>query len=464
MKQILKLKIEKMAMGGLGIAYAEGKAIFVPYTAIGDIVDIDITVEKKDYAYGKVKKYISYSDLRVEVKCPSFAAEIPCGGCDWLMLKYSEQLKQKNQLLLELFSPFIDKALIYFPAPAPQIKHYRNKVFMPVGKNIQTGKITFGMYARYSHQIVEHITCENHPPIFDQLANSLMEFCLKAKVEPYNEIEHRGQLRYIGFRGNSEGSQILVILVTLSGKLPFTNLLVKKLTSEFPAVKGIIQNINRQKGNVILGNETKLLYGSENLDDNLCGLKFRVNYRSFWQINTRTMEMIIFFLQDFVHPKDVIVDAYCGIGAIGLSLAAKVKRVILLEEFPPAIEDARLNAVSNKIQNVSFRTGKVEDNLTEVLEKEKPDVLIMDPPRSGVQQKALEAIIQAQVKQILYLNCSPMTLARDLNTLLAGEEYKVVFLQPFDMFPNTWHIECLAYLQQKDYYIRNGKKIQQGKR
>ncbi|OQC06201.1 MAG: 23S rRNA (uracil-C(5))-methyltransferase RlmCD [Candidatus Cloacimonetes bacterium ADurb.Bin089] len=464
MKQILKLKIEKMAMGGLGIAYAEGKAIFVPYTAIGDIVDIDITVEKKDYAYGKVKKYISYSDLRVEVKCPSFAAEIPCGGCDWLMLKYSEQLKQKNQLLLELFSPFIDKALIYFPAPAPQIKHYRNKVFMPVGKNIQTGKITFGMYARYSHQIVEHITCENHPPIFDQLANSLMEFCLKAKVEPYNEIEHRGQLRYIGFRGNSEGSQILVILVTLSGKLPFTNLLVKKLTSEFPAVKGIIQNINRQKGNVILGNETKLLYGSENLDDNLCGLKFRVNYRSFWQINTRTMEMIIFFLQDFVHPKDVIVDAYCGIGAIGLSLAAKVKRVILLEEFPPAIEDARLNAVSNKIQNVSFRTGKVEDNLTEVLEKEKPDVLIMDPPRSGVQQKALEAIIQAQVKQILYLSCSPMTLARDLNTLLAGEEYKVVFLQPFDMFPNTWHIECLAYLQQKDYYIRNGKKIPQGKR
>jgi len=464
LKQILKLKIEKMAMGGLGIAYAEGKAIFVPYTAIGDIVDIDITVEKKDYAYGKVKKYISYSDLRVEVKCPSFAAEIPCGGCDWLMLKYSEQLKQKNQLLLELFSPFIDKALIYFPAPAPQIKHYRNKVFMPVGKNIQTGKITFGMYARYSHQIVEHITCENHPPIFDQLANSLMEFCLKAKVEPYNEIEHRGQLRYIGFRGNSEGSQILVILVTLSGKLPFTNLLVKKLTSEFPAVKGIIQNINRQKGNVILGNETKLLYGSENLDDNLCGLKFRVNYRSFWQINTRTMEMIIFFLQDFVHPKDVIVDAYCGIGAIGLSLAAKVKRVILLEEFPLAIEDARLNAVSNKIQNVSFRTGKVEDNLTEVLEKEKPDVLIMDPPRSGVQQKALEAIIQAQVKQILYLSCSPMTLARDLNTLLAGEEYKVVFLQPFDMFPNTWHIECLAYLQQKDYYIRNGKKIPQGKR
>ncbi len=464
MKQILKLKIEKMAMGGLGIAYAEGKAIFVPYTAIGDIVDIDITVEKKDYAYGKVKKYISYSDLRVEVKCPSFAAEIPCGGCDWLMLKYSEQLKQKNQLLLELFSPFIDKALIYFPAPAPQIKHYRNKVFMPVGKNIQTGKITFGMYARYSHQIVEHITCENHPPIFDQLANSLMEFCLKAKVEPYNEIEHRGQLRYIGFRGNSEGSQILVILVTLSGKLPFTNLLVKKLTSEFPAVKGIIQNINRQKGNVILGNETKLLYGSENLDDNLCGLKFRVNYRSFWQINTRTMEMIIFFLQDFVHPKDVIVDAYCGIGAIGLSLATKVKCVILLEEFPTAIEDARLNAVSNKIQNVSFRTGKVEDNLTEVLEKEKPDVLIMDPPRSGVQQKALEAIIQAQVKQILYLSCSPMTLARDLNTLLAGEEYKVVFLQPFDMFPNTWHIECLAYLQQKDYYIRNGKKIPQGKR
>lgn len=453
MKQILNLKIEKMAMGGFGIAYAEGKAIFVPCTAVGDIVDIDITVEKKDYAYGKVKKYISCSDSRVEVKCPSFVAEIPCGGCDWLMLKYSEQLKQKNQLLLELFSPFIDKALIYFPAPSPQIKHYRNKVFMPVGKNIQTGKITFGMYARFSHQIVEHITCENHPPIFDQLANSLMEFCLKAKVEPYNEIEHRGQLRYIGFRCNSDGSQILVILVTLSGKLPFTNLLVKKLTTEFSPIKGIIQNINRQKGNVILGKETKLLYGSENLYDNLCGLKFRVNYRSFWQINTGTMEMIIFFLQDFVKSKDVILDAYCGIGAIGLSLADKVQRVILLEEFPQAIEDAKENAALNKIKNVSFITGKVEDHLADILKKEKPDTIILDPPRSGIQQNALEAIMQAEVKQIIYLSCAPMTLARDLNTLLSGEKYKVVFLQPFDMFPNTWHIECLAVLKHKDYYI-----------
>jgi len=450
LKHILNLKIEKMAMGGFGIAYAEKKAIFIPGTAVGDIVDIDITVEKKDYAYGKVVKYISYSDSRVEVKCPSFTAEIPCGGCDWLMLKYSEQLKQKNQLLLELFSPFIDKALIYFPAPSPQIKHYRNKVFMPVGKNIQTGKITFGMYARFSHQIVEHITCENHPPIFDQLANSLMEFCLKAKVEPYNEIEHRGQLRYIGFRCNSDGGQILVILVTLSGKLPFTNLLVKKLTTEFSPIKGIIQNINRQKGNVILGKETKLLYGSENLYDNLCGLKFRVNYRSFWQINTGTMEMIIFFLQDFVNIKDVILDAYCGIGAIGLSLADKVQRVILLEELPQAIEDAKENAVLNKLKNVSFITGKVEDHLADILKKEKPDTIILDPPRSGIPQNALEAIIQAEVKQIIYLSCAPMTLARDLNTLLSGEKYKVVFLQPFDMFPNTWHIECLAVLKYND--------------
>lgn len=453
MKHILNLEIEKMAMGGFGIAYAEGKAIFVPYTAVGDVVDIDITIEKKDYAYGKVTKYISYSDSRVEVQCSSFAAEIPCGGCDWLMLKYSEQLKQKNQLLLELFSPFIDKDVIYFPAPSPQIKHYRNKVFMPVGKNYQTGKITYGMFARFSHQIVEHDTCENHPPIFDQLANSLMEFCLKAKVEPYNEIEHKGQLRHIGFRCNSDGSQILVILVTLSGKLPFTNLLVKKLTTEFPQIKGIIQNINRQKGNVILGNETKLLYGSENLYDNLCGLKFRINYRSFWQINTGTMEMIISFLQDFVNSNDVILDAYCGIGAIGLSLADKVKRVILLEEFPQAIEDAKENAVLNGLNNVSFVIGKVEDNLSAVLIKEKPDTIIMDPPRSGVQQNALEAIIQAEVKQIIYLSCAPMTLARDLNTLIAGEKYKVVFLQPFDMFPNTWHIECLAVLKHNDYNI-----------
>ena len=464
MKEIPRLKIEKLAMGGYGIGYFAGKAIFIPYTAAGDEIKAEITYESKDYAYGRVKEFLVYSANRIDANCQAFNAKIPCGGCDWLMFSYETQLQQKQQLLLELFRPFIDEGLILYPVASVKITNYRNKVYMPVGKDFRTGKIYYGMYARFSHQIVKHDYCINHIAIFDNIAWSIIEFCNKTGVEPYNEKNHSGQLRHIGFRCNNSENQILVILVTLSRKFPFSKLLVKKLTDEFPSITGIIQNINREKGNVILGEETKLLFGQDFLIDKTGDLEFQINYRSFWQINQGTMQNILACLEKVVNSQDVIVDAYCGIGAIGLNLAAKAKQVILLEEFPSAIEDAQLNAVRNKIQNVSFVTGKVEDNLAEVLANEKPDVIIMDPPRSGVQQKALEAIIQAQVKQILYLSCSPMTLARDLNTLLAGEEYKVVFLQPFDMFPNTWHIECLAYLQQKDYYIRNGKKIQQGKR
>lgn len=450
MKQILRLKIEKMAMGGYGIAYSEGKAIFVPYTVPGDEVEIVITHQSKDYAFGKVISIISAAETRREVNCASFATETPCGGCDWLMLQYPEQLQYKYQLIKEVFLPFVEEDKILPGVASPKVKHYRNKVFMPVSENRQSGKISYGFYERFSHRIVEHQSCENHPPIFDLLVKAIMEFCLKAEVKPYNENKHQGQLRHIGLRCNSDNSQILVILVTLSSRFPFTQLLVKKLTGDFPQIKGIIQNINRQKGNVILGDETKLLYGSENITDNLGGINFRLNYRSFWQINTGTMELIIQKIRSFVHKEVVVLDAYCGIGTIGISLAAQVKKVILLEELPAAIEDAKENAVLNNVHNAIFSSGKVEDELETILKEEPVTTLILDPPRGGVPKKVWETILQANIKQIIYLSCYPMTLARDVKILLANETYTVESIQPFDMFPNTWHIECLALLKHND--------------
>lgn len=435
-------------MGGFGIAFHEKKAVFVPYTAIGDMVDVNVTFDRKDHCFAKVSRYISRSESYKQPDCDAFGGDNPCGGCDWLMLDYPEQVAQKFELVKSLFLPFIPAEKMHPTLPSPQQDHYRNKVFMPVGKNPDTGKLTYGIFARWSHQVIPHKSCENHPLVFDALAKRIMELCTKAKVSAYDESRHSGNLRHIGFRASSDGSQVLVVLVTLSSKLPFSGLLVKQITSEFPSVKGIVQNINREKGNVILGSESKVLWGDDFIYDSLGGTQFRINYRSFWQINIGTMEMIMDSIRSHVSPNARVLDAFCGIGAIGLSLAAEIKSLILLEALPEAIEDARMNATMNGINNVSFVTGSFETALPELLAKEKLDIIIMDPPRSGIDPESLQSIIQSGIKQIIYLSCSPMTLARDLK-LLTLQAYEIKSLQSFDMFPNTWHIECLAILQRR---------------
>ncbi len=445
MKQLFELTIEKLAMGGFGIAFQNNKAIFIPYTAPGDVVDVLVTHERKDHSFAKVSRYISRGKGFSEPDCNAFGGDKPCGGCDWLMLDYPSQVKHKHALVRQLFSPFIDVELIHPTIASPQPKHYRNKVFMPVGRD-DSKKLGYGIYARWSHSIVPHAACENHPPVFDAIAKRIVELCRKAKVEAYDETRHVGTLRHIGFRCSGDLKEVLVVLVTRNGKLPFSGLLAKQLSEEFPSIVGIVQNINREKGNIILGNEEKLLYGREYLFDTLANIKFRIHYRSFWQINIGTMELIMDSIRGRIKPSAKVLDAFCGIGAIGLGLAAEIKSLLLLEELPEAIEDAKENASMNGFENVGFFTGKFEELLPEIVAKNCPDTLIMDPPRSGASKESLETIIQSGIKQIIYLSCSPMTMARDMRLLLGSGKYELQSMQSFDMFPNTWHIECLAVL------------------
>lgn len=449
MKQLFEIKIEKLAMGGFGIAFHESKAVFVPYTAPGDVVDVFVTHERKDHSFAKVSRYVSRGEGFSEPGCNAFGGDNPCGGCDWLMLDYKAQVEQKHALMQGVFSHFIEADKIYPTIASPLPKHYRNKVFMPVGKDASR-RLSYGIYARWSHRIVPHEACKNHPPVFDTIAKRIIQLCQKAKVDAYDEVQHTGNLRHIGFRCSTDVKEILLVLVTRSAKLPFSGLLVKQLCEEFPAITGIIQNINRERSNVILGEEEKVLFGRDYIFDTLSNTRFRINYRSFWQVNIGTMELIMDSIRSRMNPNANVLDAFCGIGAIGLSLAAEVKSLLLLEEQPEAIEDAKQNAEMNGIENVGFITGKFEDVLPELVEKQCPDTLIMDPPRSGATKESIETIIQSTIKQIIYLSCSPMTLARDLRLLLGSGKYELQSLQSFDMFPNTWHIECLAVLSRID--------------
>lgn len=441
MKHLMQIKVEKLAMGGSGIAFQDGKAVFIPHTAPGDVVDAVITTEKKDHAFAKVTHYHSRGEGVTEVPCDAFDKEPYCGGCDWLMVDYDTQTAWKDALVQELFQSSIAPENIAPIIPSPLPRHYRNKVYMPMGNE------GYGIFAPWSHEIVTHTACMNHPPIFDQIAQRTWELCQKAKVEPYNEQTHTGTLRHIGLRSNKDHSEILLILVTRSGRLPFAGLIAKSLSSEFPQIQGIIQNINPERGNVILGEKEKILHGVDHIFDRMSDLSFRIHYRSFWQINTGTMENITAAMRSCLTPNARVLDAYCGIGAIGLCLANEVQSVCGVEEVPEAVQDAGQNAADNGINNAAFHCGRFEELLPSLLAKESFDVMILDPPRSGVDKSALEAILEAKIPQILYLSCAPMTLKRDLKLLSTA--YDVTRLMSFDMFPNTWHIECLAVLSLK---------------
>lgn len=437
----IELDIQKIALGGMGLGFHGDKAIFVPYTAIGDYVEIELVRTKKDHAFGRVIRCLKRGDGVIPPQCDAFGEPKNCGGCDWLMLKYPKQLEYKNLLLRELFQDYPQIEIAPLKA-SPLSSRYRNKVYLPVGKT------QYGIYARRSHEIIPHESCQNHPQLFDTIAQELFALCQKAKVEAYDELSHSGTLRHIGLRCNRDQSVVLVILVTRTARLPFSQSIVRALTGRFPMIKGIVQNINRLKTNVILGEEDKLLYGTYHLRDSLLGQSFDLHYRSFWQVNSGTMENILQELKRRIKPGKRLIDAYCGSGSIGIVLAEDALEIIGIEENPDAVENARANAALNGVSNARFIAGKCEEILPELLQDFPADIVILDPPRAGADSAALMGIMKANIPEIWYLSCSPISLRRDTKILETGG-YELKSLAGFDMFPNTWHIEALACLRRE---------------
>jgi len=437
------LQIEKIAMHGYGLGFADGKAVFVPFTMPGDCVDVKVLLEKKDVIFGSVSEYIEVAEDSILPACDAFGGESACGGCDWLMASYKTQLAWKTELLKQTFKPLkvISKIKPVTSSPRPQF--YRNKSFLPAGRN-ENG-LFFGMYERYSHNVVPHKRCLLQPSIFDEMLDEIVCFAQKVRLEAYDESTQKGILRHVGIRINQKQDEILLVLVTKGSKFPFTGQFIRTMTTAFPNITGIVQNINRSTGNVILGNEEKLLYGSPYLNDELNGVKFRLHYKSFFQVNHGTTQKMYAYLKKQLNPDEVVLDAYCGIGSIGLCIADKVRQVIGVEEIPEAVADAQFNQKLNNIDNISFLTGTVEDVLPEIIQQQKFTTVILDPPRKGVDTNSLLTIAEHKISQILYVSCNPMTLVRDVN-LLVEKGYRVKEIAPFDMFPQTWHIETLVKL------------------
>ncbi len=441
MKIVKKLKIEKLVYKGYGLGFNDSNPIFVPYSVPGDVADIEIEYQKKDVFFGKIKDLIERSPYRTEPDCEVFGK---CGGCDWLNISYEKQLEYKQLIINEIFRNISTGQLKKITA-SPQKKYYRNKSFFPISE-IQPQPV-IGMFERKSHTVIKHQHCRLYPPIFAKIIEKFLSYMKAANVQVYNERTGKGTARHLGIRYSKNTGDILVVLVTKSRKLPFSKQLVRTLTEEFPEIVGIVQNINPKKTNTILGNENKLLFGRDHIFEKIGKNKYKLHSSSFFQVNSGIAEQMYDFVRSNIGSNNEIIDAYCGVGSIGILVADKAAEVVGIENNKFAVQDAVVNTKLNKVENCYFITGEVEQELPILCRKEKFDTIIFDPPRKGLDEHLIKSLPD-NIRKIIYISCNPTTQARDAKLLLE-KGFKITLMQPFDMFPHTYHIENVLVLERK---------------
>ena len=439
---ILQIKITDLNSEGEGVGRYEGIVVFVPYALPHETVEVLIIKVTKNYAVGKLLNVISESPERTEPECPYF---YKCGGCDFQHIKYSKELELKCETALNNIRKISGQNIdIKKIIGADKVWNYRNKAQFPVSINNE-GKPILGFFSPRSHRVVSIEQCMLQEEKCNSIIKSIKEIIDEQNIPIYNEQTHTGILRHVIARSSKNG--LMVILVTNSKK-QLSNNFVNALKNALPQLTSLIQNINCHKGNIILGEECRVLYGDAYIEDTLCDLNFRLRPLAFLQVNSSQAEKLYNVALEFASltGNENVFDAYCGIGIMSLMLAKKAKKLIGVEIVPEAIESAKESSKINNINNAEFLVGACEDVLPKLLKKhEKPDVLVVDPPRAGCEESLLKAISDAEINKIVYVSCNPATLARDIK-ILSEYGYKssdVVFV---DMFCHTKHIESVVCL------------------
>ena len=450
---ICQVTIEDIGTDGEGIGKIDGFTLFIKDAVLGDQVEAKIMKAKKNYAYAKLEKVLSPSPFRVEPKC-RFHKQ--CGGCQIQAMDYAKQLefkhnKVRNNLIRigGLDAEYVD-SIMEEPVGMETPFYYRNKAQFPFGKN-KEGKNITGFYAGRTHSIIENTDCALGVAENKIILEKILKYMEEEKVAPYEEETHRGLLRHALIRKGFATGQLMVCLVINGKKLPTENKLVQSLL-EVEGMTSISISVNTEKTNVIMGKEIRLLYGKEQIEDEIDGITFKISPLSFYQVNPVQTERIYSQALKYadLNGDETVWDLYCGIGTISLFLARKAKHVYGVEIVPQAIDDARENAVRNGIENVNFYVGKAEEVLPEKYEKEGvfADVIVVDPPRKGCDEDCLSTMVQMQPKRIVYVSCDSATLARDVKYL--GEHgYQLMQARIFDNFPQSVHVETVALLSLK---------------
>ena len=461
---ILTLTITDMDEEGQGIGKAEGFTLFVKDAIVGDTVEVKVMKAKKSYGFARLLRVIKPSTDRIPAACPVARA---CGGCKLQELSYEAELKFKEEKIrnnlirlggfTEEFIDSVKEPIVGMEKPL----RYRNKAQYPVGRD-KNGKIIAGFYAGRTHDIIPAEDCLLGREHNKEILGAVLNYMEETGVDPYDEGAAKGLVRHVLIREGFTSGEIMVCLVVNGTKLPKEDLLISKIracltdTKEADAVKSICLNTNTRKDNVIMGDKTRVLYGSETIKDSLCGLTFKISPLSFYQVNpvqaARLYEKAVEYAD--LTGKESVWDLYCGIGTISLVMAKKAKTVYGVEIIPEAIRDAKENAKRNAISNAEFFVGKAEEVLPQFYqstetdgEMKSPDVIVVDPPRKGCDEKCLETMLLMQPKRIVYVSCDSATLARDLK-ILCAKDYTLTKWQGYDQFSRTVHVETVVQLSK----------------
>jgi len=460
--------IEDLGMSGEGIGRIDGYTLFIKDAVIGDVIRGKVVKAGKNYGYGRVVEIITPSPYRVEPVCP---VARQCGGCQIQALAYEKQLEYKENKIKNNLER-IGKVTDYIMEPIIGMEEpyfYRNKAQFPVGRN-KDGDVVIGFYAGRTHSIIETEKCYINHEVNERIIKIVKGFIIRYGIEPYNEETHTGLVRHILTRIGFRTGEVMVCLIINGKKLPYADNLVSELM-ELEGIKSISINVNREKSNVILGNEIIQLYGDGFITDYIGDVKFQISPLSFYQVNPVQTEKLYRKALEYagLSGNEVVWDLYCGIGTISLFLAQKAKKVYGVEIVPQAVADARKNAEINGIQNVEFFVGKAEEVVPEFYREKieaaekmhdggsidefemmgvHPDVIVVDPPRKGCEEALLETIAKMAPEKVVYVSCDSATLARDVKWL--GENgYQVEKVCGCDLFGGTVHVETCVLLSHK---------------
>ena len=431
-----------------GIAKHDGMIIFVPGGIVGENIDIRIIKITSSYAIAKIETINKKSENRIdETVCPVFKM---CGGCESQHIKYDLQLNIKNTIVkntLNRQGVEYDKLNNTIGMGLPY--YYRNKVQYPIRNIGGTNKI--GFYSKRTHNIVENNCCYIQNRVIDMLAKIVFEKLMSYEFSGYNEENFTGDIRHIILKRGYHTSEIMIIIVVNNRDLLKDNRF-QKLVNELDTenIKGIFTNLNDSKTNEILGDETLCIFGENYITDTIGNYSFYISAKSFFQVNTVQVEMLYNVLKEGLNlnKEDILFDLYSGVGTIGIFLSEDVKKVYGIEIETEAVEMANKNILNNNIKNCEYIAGSVEDKI-EIFKNEdiKPTVIVVDPPRRGLDEKSIQYILDFNPNKIGYVSCNSATLARDLKIL--NSKYNVTSVTPVDMFPHTVHVECVAILKRK---------------
>lgn len=434
---------------GEGIAKIDGFTIFIPNAIKGEKIKILIVKVLASHAFGKIIEIIKQSDYREESDCITYKR---CGGCSLRHIKYNETLKIKQNAVQSLVNKTLENKLkVEETLGMDKPYHYRNKAQYPIGLN-KEGKPVIGVFANRTHEIIPIETCYIQNKQSEEIAKYIFNFLVNHKIKVYDEKSGKGLVRHIVTKIGIKTNEVMCIIVINGNELPYEDILVNELTHKFENIKSIIKNINTKNTNVILGNENINLYGNGYIKDILGDFIFKISPMSFYQVNPVQAEKLYNIgveLAD-INKNDIVFDLYCGIGTISLFMSKFAKEVYGVEIVDEAIVAAKENACINNVTNTKFIAGDVEKVLDDLVNVKKiiPDIIMLDPPRRGLDNTSIENIRKVSPKKVVYISCNPATLIRDLAKL--EDIYNIKSIKPVDMFPFTSSVECCAVLELRN--------------